>query len=571
MNPTKQRRELRNLHQTFVGRMVRRCMAPFRRVVSAKNMLGVMGIRAAMWLVSPKFRPHVDNFADQMAQAIQEDLNGQGQRQAANPVGEPRADRGRGAEHGVGNTQEREGPGARGISQEQAGLAGGATGSGQPRGSRISRFQNLLRETLARGQRTPEPFTEDSAALARVGITQNAYDEMRRPGADREKVRENYENALGALDERVSASGLDRAAVDRNMRVIVGELMERDPEQAAVFAETGHGRSVKSAPQTVVIPGTTRTKQLWNGDYVDAYGGSETFDGPFTLREPLSPNEHWSAAAETMYGELASARTPEEFGETMRQYIIGSAAREYPEMVGMTDHPEARSRMNRSRAMFSSMSDDGLSDQDQKLVYAGALSEATRTLENTHPEMVAEWRRSLGPEWEQQTQLLIEEYRDFGEKAQSEREQQQQAQDRSEPDWEAAPESDLDNEAVPEAATAPEAPDAASDVPVPDQRTSLDEDERDDSTVPIGDSPEVSGPTDREEPTSGADSLDDGRGSEMPTRKTVDPAGGQPDATQEALSERLRSLAATGAQTWPTGSGQQGPVVDSPQDDGPSR
>ncbi|MFE1170373.1 hypothetical protein [Nocardiopsis sp. NPDC058789] len=528
-----------------------------------------MGMRAAMWLLSPKFRPHVDNFADRMVEAIQADLRGQGQYQAVNPGEGPGNER-REAERGMGNARGRAGTDTAGVGQHGGGEVGGATGSGQSRGSRISRFQNLLRETLGRGQRTPEPFTEDSAALARVGITQNAYDEMRRPGADRKKVRENYQNALSALDERVSASGLDRAAVDRNMRVVVGELMERDPAQAAVFAEVGHGRLVKSAPQTVVVPGTTQTRQLWNGDYVDAYGGSESFDGSFALREPMSANEHWSEASRTMYGELASARTPEEFGETMRQYVIGSAAREYPEMVGMTDDPEAHSRMNRSRAMFSSMRDDGLSDQDQKLVYAGALSEATRTLENTHPEMVAEWRRSLGPEWEQETQRLIEEYRDFGEKAESERERQQDEQARASADQEATSEQVLDNEAaaVPESRDRPE---TVNEVPVPEQRAPRDEHERDDSPEPFADSTENPGPTDNAEPVSGADPRGLDRSSEVPGRQAVELGGGRPDATQQAWSERLRGLAATGTQAWSAGSGQQGPGMESPRDDGPSR
>ncbi|MDE3723953.1 hypothetical protein PWG71_21395 [Nocardiopsis sp. N85] len=398
---TAQREKLGDLHQAYASMMVLQCLSPLQRGLSAENVLRTVGMGAAMWLLSPNFRTQMGEYAGQMATAIGGRLDMRDRRDAQ-IAAKGEKSREKEARHFDRTGQGREG--MRGL-------------SGWRHRRRLERI-----ERMERGDR--DLFTEHSAALTHVGIAQNAYDEMRRPGADRELVRQNYESALSALYGYVDDDGLDRKAVARNMRIIVGRLIERDPEQAAVFTELGHGRFVKTEPRTVVLPGTTRSATAWTGDYVDAYNGDVITGGTFTLREPMGVDEHRAAVARTMYGELTSAKSPAEFSEVLEQYVIGSATRDHPEAVELTRDATARARLDRSRAMFASMRGDGLSEQDQKLVYVGGFIESLQALDRTHPQVVARWRRSLGPEWEQRMRDLISEYNDFGGQASHVHEQQ---------------------------------------------------------------------------------------------------------------------------------------------------
>lgn len=401
-----QRRRLSAQHQEYVSRMVAHCLGPIRRGVSVKSVFSTVGMSTAMWLLSPNFRAYVGDQATQMVSAMG---------------------------WGPGRRIRREAKiiaqGEKSRAKETAHLD--RTGQGRESMSRRHRKRLERIERMERGDR--DLFTEHSAALAHVGLLQNAYDQMRSPGANRALIKQNYESALSALYGFVADDGLDREAVQRNMRVIVGGLIERDPSQSAVFSELGHGRFVKGEPQTVVLPGATRSAKLWTGDYVDAYRGDVVTGGSFTLREPMSTQEHRAAIARTMYGELAGARGPAELKEVLEQYLIGSVVSESPESMRSPEGLMTGARYERAQAMFASMRGDGLNAQEQRLVYMGGLLEARRELERTHPQMSARLNRDLGPEWERRMRDLIEEYTVSDERVAQPREQRQDARAWAEP------------------------------------------------------------------------------------------------------------------------------------------
>ena len=380
-----------DLHQAYASMLVLQCLEPLRGGLSAQNVLTTVGMGTAMWLLSPNFRTQVGEYAGQMATVIGDRLDGQARREERIAA---KGERSRAKE-------------ARYFDRTGQGREGMRGPSGWVHRRRLERV-----ERMERGDR--DLFTEHSAALTHVGIAQNAYDEMRRPGADRELVKQNYESALRALYGCVDQDGVDRGEVARDMRGIVGRLIERDPEQAAVFSELGHGRFVRSEPETVVGEGTTKARTGWTGDYVDAHNGDVITGGTFSVREPMGADEHRAEVARTMYAELSSTRNPAEFKAVMEQYVVGSRTMDQPEVVDRTEDPSARARLNRARTMFASMRGDGVSERDQKLVYVGGFVESLRAMERTHPQKVAQWQQSLGPEWEQRMRDLISENSAFG-------------------------------------------------------------------------------------------------------------------------------------------------------------
>ncbi|GAB2481303.1 hypothetical protein [Nocardiopsis aegyptia] len=423
-----QGRQLNDLHRAFVQQMVIQCLEPLRGGINAQSVLTTVGMGAAMWLLSPNFRTVTGQYAGQMAAAI----DGPTRREARITAQGEKA-RAKEAQH-----FDRTGEGRDGMRGP----------SGWTHRRRLERL-----ERLERGGR--DLFTEHSAALAHVGIVLNAYDEMRMPGVDRDLVRQNYESALGALYDCVDEDGLDREEVARDMRGIVGQLVERTPEQAAVFAELGHGRFVRSEPATTDAEDTKRTGKVREGDYVDAHNGDVITGGTFSLREPMGTDEHRAEVARTMYAELTSTRSPAEFHAVMEQYVVGSTILHHPEAVERTGDPSAHARLNRARAMFASMRGDGISESDQKLVYVGGFVESLQAMEQTHPQKVAQWRQSLGPEWEQRMRDLISENSGFGEQADRAWTDREQRGPRGRGEPEQSPERGRDEEDVIDVDTGP--------------------------------------------------------------------------------------------------------------------
>ena len=265
--------------------MARVCIGAVKLGLLPKRLVAKVTLGTAMWALSPKRRGRAGGARPGILAAATDKVKRQERREARI------VDKGE-------------------VSREKEAKLLAKTGEGRESLSgrhrrRLERMDRLERENR-------DPFTEHSAALTHVGILQNAHDEMRRPGADPAEVRKQYESALNLLYSDVQADGLDRAAVERNTRVIAGQLMERDPAQAAAFAELGHGQLTKSDPQTVRMPGETETAQLWTGDFDDKYKGTRKSEGAFTPREPMGLEEHRSAVARTIYGDLASAKSPAE-------------------------------------------------------------------------------------------------------------------------------------------------------------------------------------------------------------------------------------------------------------------
>ncbi|KOX14022.1 hypothetical protein [Nocardiopsis sp. NRRL B-16309] len=423
-----QGRQLNDLHRAYVQQMVIQCLEPLRGGLNAQSVLTTVGMGTAMWLLSPNFRTVMGQHAERMATAI----DGQARREARITAQGEKA-RAKEARHFDRTGERREG------------MRG-------PSGWMHRRHVERL-ERLERGGR--DPFTEHSAALAHVGIAQNAYDEMRRPGADRDLVRQNYQSTLGALYDCVDEDGLDREEVARDMRDIVGQLVERDPEQAAVFAELGHGRFVRSGPATTVAEDTNRAGKAREGDYVDARNGDVITGGTFSLREPMGTDEHRAEVARTMYAELTSTGSPAEFKAVMEQYVVGSTTLHHPEAVERTEDASARARLSRARTMFASMRGDGISEWDQKLVYVGGFVESLQAMEQTHPQKVAQWRQSLGLAWEQRMRDLISENSGFGEQADRARTDRGQRGPRGRGEPEQSPERGRDEEDIVDADTGP--------------------------------------------------------------------------------------------------------------------
>lgn len=385
-----QRQKLSALHQAYASMMVMQCVQPLRNGLSAQNVLSTVGMSSMMWMLSPNFRAQVGDFAQDALKTISDRIEGRERREEKIRAQGEKA-------------------------KEKLNSLHDSTGKGRESLSKKWRRRLERMEHMERGYR--DPFTEHSAALTQVGLMESAYQEMRRPGADPAAVRDQYESAISTLYEYIEADGLDRAEVADNLRVIVGQRMDKDPGVASMYNELGHGRFVKGEPQEVFIPGTTQKATAWLGDYKDSFSGYVVKSGAFSLREPMNTDQHRVAASQAIFGEMVSCRTMEDLNTVMEQYMVGSAARSYPEAVDLVDDPAAKARLGRARTMFRSMSEDGLAEQDQKLVYMGAYLDALRETTRLNPELFSQWEQRFGPDWERTVMEAMDRYSDLGEEA----------------------------------------------------------------------------------------------------------------------------------------------------------
>lgn len=385
-----QRQKLSALHQAYASMMVMQCVQPLRNGLGAANVLSTVGMGSMMWMLSPNFRTQVGSFAQDALKSISERIEGRERREA-----KIRA-QGEKAQEKLDQLYDSKGKGRESLSSKWR-----------------KRLEKM--EHMERGYR--DPFTEHSAALTQVGLMESAYREMRRPGADPAAVRDSYESAISTLYEYIEDDGLDKNEVASNLRVIVGQRIDKDPAVASMYNELGHGRFIKGEPQEVFIPGTTKKTKAWLGDYKDSFSGYEVKGGTFSLREPMDADQHRVAASQAIFGEMVSSKSMEDLNAVMEQYMVGSAARTYPEAVDLIDDPQTQARLGRARTMFHSMSEDGLSSQDQKLVYMGAYLDALRETTRLNPELFSQWEQRFGPDWERTVMEAMDRYSDLGEEA----------------------------------------------------------------------------------------------------------------------------------------------------------
>lgn len=173
------------------------------------------------------------------------------------------------------------------------------------------------------------PMTPDSLALIRVTYARQAYEDMRKPGADIAKVHALYDSACERLYLEGESVGLPRYLVDRSMRKIVGDLIDKDAMYAKVFAETAYDIVSKGDPISHVqkykdAQGEVKERvyQVWDGSFDDADG--RPFEGPFLVREPESVNELRHRSKQAWDRIMDQAVTPEEWGAA----VSGSHARQ---------------------------------------------------------------------------------------------------------------------------------------------------------------------------------------------------------------------------------------------------
>lgn len=159
------------------------------------------------------------------------------------------------------------------------------------------------------------PLTPDSAAVLKIAFCQQAYDDMRKPGADINAIMESYLESEALLYKQAKADGIKPETLDRSMHRIVGMMMDKDPSCMKYFTETAYGVVRRGADREY----TRRYRDSdgfheetyfrWDGDMVDADGNPYTRG--YTPRVPNTVNEMRKMQRNVWYQAFCAADSPE--------------------------------------------------------------------------------------------------------------------------------------------------------------------------------------------------------------------------------------------------------------------
>lgn len=176
------------------------------------------------------------------------------------------------------------------------------------------------RERIIRSQNDGRlPYSPQSAAVQDLALHKMAFQEMRQPGADIEKIRKQHTEARERLFELAARDGVTKDQICQQVRVMVGKISMAEErsrglynyedtgkgqynDMSSMFEETAccKGRFYRDDyyEENVLVHDDAGNphmvdKNVWNGEYYALNEDDEPFgyEGDFTPREPRSKED----------------------------------------------------------------------------------------------------------------------------------------------------------------------------------------------------------------------------------------------------------------------------------------
>ena len=162
-----------------------------------------------------------------------------------------------------------------------------------PENSKLAEYRDKIIKEQNHGR---IPFSPESAALTELGMIKRAYEDMREPGANVDEIMTNFNKAQDVLRAQAHQDGVSTDELELNERLIVGQMIEKNPELAIYFEELTHDGVKREGYHDVVemVQGPNgpeqHTKKVWSGEFQNDDG--TLFTKGFTPRKPMSKDGH---------------------------------------------------------------------------------------------------------------------------------------------------------------------------------------------------------------------------------------------------------------------------------------
>ena len=401
--------ELEELHNAHSERMMMTCLRPLQRGASVDSVATVASTMAMMWVMSPGFREQVNEYLP----GVKKGLNDRIERKA-----EQKANW---AEKRVGKTNRKIAKENEAISRVNE-LRVSAGMDPKPlktdaaaRDLMSDKWRQRYEDIQVREHGRPVPYTDRSAGLTEVGLMEDAFEKMREPDADVRGIRTNYRAMVTNLYKQAEADGVDRTDVAKASQQVLGERLMEDPRLSTMVAGLAHGGVRMSDPHEEVMATSQRRVKVWSGEFEDVHGDQVDMtrysdpaaqvgvQGAFTLRPPMDLAAHRAQMGQTMAQTMAAsaeAGDMKAFNNDLAGYMLGyqAKARDFDGEDLGGGLPE---RLRASRTMLASMTTDGITEDDQRLAYSHAYTDALSALGEYYPEFQEQWEGTYGEGWKQ--------------------------------------------------------------------------------------------------------------------------------------------------------------------------
>ncbi|MDX3020125.1 hypothetical protein [Streptomyces acidiscabies] len=392
-NDEERMQELGAMHHVYMQMMMQSCLKPLSRGVNPHSIIQAVGMVMTMRMLAPDFRKEMDSYLQPLKDKIQERIDTRARGMITS------------AESGIAHRQRIFKDVPDDVRRERL------IGSTDPRDHLTKKWRQRFDAMQRRERGHREMFTPDSAAMTEVALMENAFWNMREPGADAGLIRDSYRAMRKRLHEQMNDDGLEREEVVQRARMIIGERMEYEPELRTMFNGVAHGRIIKAPAHEERIAGSDRIRTVWSGEFEDQLGQRLPEDGMFTLRQPMDAHAHQVQLAETMKTSMLDAlgRDDQEcYGGNMLGYLVGFAAQKQGlDISGLPDM--LQHRLDQSEVMIASMDIDGLPPEERQRVYSNAYVDAMEAVNEKYPDLEAELKRSLGEDWQQTLQTAVDD------------------------------------------------------------------------------------------------------------------------------------------------------------------
>lgn len=388
------------MHQVYVQMMVQGCLRPLSRGVNTNSIIQAVGMMTSMTLLSEDFRDQTRPHVDRLREKIQDRID----TKTRSRVGA--------AEKGI----ERRRDFFSGVVDEEkrARLVGSTDARAQLSRKWRKRYDDLLYRERGRRQL----YTPESAALTELGLMENAFVQMRDPETESQEVYESYKELRSHLWAQFEDDGLERQDIVDRVKTMVGARMEHEPELWTMIKGTAHGRIIKDYRIDEV---TGARDEQWRGHWANHIGARMPREATFSLRPPMTRDEHSSAIAETMRISFADAVSKDmkdgradgkRFREMTIGYMAGFAGRR--QGMDLRGAPAGvRMAVEQSEVMMATMTVDGVEPEAQRAAYSMAYANAMDEVAEQCPEVKDLMHEQFGPDWKAVLKDAADNPRDF--------------------------------------------------------------------------------------------------------------------------------------------------------------
>lgn len=248
------------------------------------------------------------------------------------------------------------------------------------------------------------PFTPESAAMTRIGVSESYYDRLRDirfSGLDSKdeslaikKITDEYELTMERLSQSMEKQGVSKKQVHKYEQMIIGVRSQKDPSFAAKFTEVSHGRLSRNVYE---LNDDKKDFKPWSGDYVDGITGKKISSVPFSIRMPMGVEEHQNAINIGVQSALKEHIDRKDNGKTLDCELMAAFA-----SVSLdAQTTETLSRMypdtgfGRFAPMMHAMAQDGIDPTESVTTAFNGIVGGMSLLVQREPEAAAKIRENL--------------------------------------------------------------------------------------------------------------------------------------------------------------------------------